>query len=123
VAAFVSTFGHPDAGKTLDQRGIFAKLCSVFLPSYPVDFVQRLVAPIVHEYLAAFRVVILNGPRHAGKTTLMRVMAGPRGQMRNLDDPTELAAAINDPVGFILTRARPLFMTRCNGVANRSFVR
>ena len=40
----------------------------------------------------------------------MRVMAGPRGQMRNLDDQTELAAAINDPVGFILTSARPLFI-------------
>lgn len=75
-----------------------------------MDLVQRLVEPIAHEYLGAFRVVILNGPRQAGKTTLMRVMAGRGRHIRNLDDPTELAAATNDPVGFVSTGARPLFI-------------
>ncbi len=37
-------------------------------------------------------------------------MAGTRGQIRNLDDPTELAAAHNDPVGFVSANARPLFI-------------
>jgi predicted AAA+ superfamily ATPase len=75
-----------------------------------VNLVQRLLEPIAREYLDAFRVVILNGPRQAGKTTLMRVIARRDGQIRSLDDPTELAAAINDPVGFISTAARPLFI-------------
>jgi uncharacterized protein len=75
-----------------------------------VDLVQRLVEPIAREYLGAFRIVVLNGPRQSGKTTLMRAMAGTRGQIRNLDDPTELAAAHNDPVGFVSGSGRPLFI-------------
>jgi uncharacterized protein len=75
-----------------------------------VDLVQRLVKPIAQEYLKAFRIVVLNGPRQSGKSTLMRAMAGTRGQIRNLDDPTELAAARNDPIGFISGNARPLFI-------------
>ena len=75
-----------------------------------MDLVQRLVEPIAREYLGAFRIVVLNGPRQSGKTTLMRAMAGTRGQIRNLDDPTELAAAHNDPVGFISASARPVFI-------------
>jgi uncharacterized protein len=72
--------------------------------------IQRFVEPMVNEYLGAFRVVVLNGPRQAGKTTLMQIMASEGGQVRNLDDPTELAAATNDPVGFITTAVRPLFI-------------
>jgi uncharacterized protein len=75
-----------------------------------VTLVERLVEPIAQEYLDAFRVVILNGPRQAGKTTLMQVMASKGGQVRNLDDSTELVAAINDPVGFISTSVHPLFI-------------
>ena len=75
-----------------------------------MDLVQRLVEPIAREYLGAFRIVVLNGPRQSGKSTLMRAMAGTRGQIRNLDDPTELAAAHNDPVGFVSANARPLFI-------------
>jgi predicted AAA+ superfamily ATPase len=75
-----------------------------------VDLIQRLIEPIARECLDAFRIVVLNGPRQSGKTTLMRAMAGARGQIRNLDDPTELAAAHNDPVGFISAGARPLFI-------------
>jgi predicted AAA+ superfamily ATPase len=75
-----------------------------------MDLVQRLVEPLATEYLDAFRVVVLNGPRQAGKTTLMQVMASKGGQVRNLDDSTELAAAKNDPVGFISTAVRPLFI-------------
>jgi predicted AAA+ superfamily ATPase len=47
------------------------------------------------------RVVLLAGPRQAGKTTLAKKMAGRNRQFRTLDDPTVLAAAQTDPVGFI----------------------
>jgi predicted AAA+ superfamily ATPase len=47
------------------------------------------------------RVVLLAGPRQAGKTTLAKKIAGRNRQFRTLDDPTVLAAAQTDPVGFI----------------------
>jgi predicted AAA+ superfamily ATPase len=47
------------------------------------------------------RVVLLAGPRQAGKTTLAKKMAGRNRQFRTLDNPTVLAAAQTDPVGFI----------------------
>ena len=43
---------------------------------------------------------MLNGPREAGKKTLMRqLIQVTGGELRNLDDETLLAAALRDPVG------------------------
>ncbi len=49
--------------------------------------------------LADTPVVLVNGPRQVGKTTLVRALPGRR--YLNLDDATVLAAARADPVGFI----------------------
>ncbi|MGI8696972.1 MAG: ATP-binding protein [Mycobacteriales bacterium] len=72
---------------------------------------ERSVAALVDEYLSGLRVVVLNGPRQAGKTTLMRqLIASGDGELRNLDDETQLAAARRDPVGFVASGRRPLYL-------------
>lgn len=61
------------------------------------------------ETVAARRVTVVSGPRQAGKTTLVRGLLGrTSGEMRNLDEPGVLAAAISDPVGFAALGERPL---------------
>ncbi len=47
------------------------------------------------------RVVVLAGPRQAGKSTLLRTLAGGDMAAFTLDDQTTLAAATADPAGFI----------------------
>lgn len=63
---------------------------------YPRGIEQR-----IREDLGDTRVVLLSGPRQAGKTTLAKKVAGPGMKFLTLDDPTTLAAARNDPTGFV----------------------
>jgi predicted AAA+ superfamily ATPase len=56
-------------------------------------------------------VLVLNGPRQAGKSVLMhQLMVASGGEFRNLDDDAQRAAARRDPTGFIATGARPLYI-------------
>lgn len=65
-----------------------------------MEELPRRLEPIVEEALEAFRVVVITGPRQAGKTTLVhRALAG-RGTFARLDDEATLQAALADPVGF-----------------------
>ena len=61
----------------------------------------RFVEQRVREALADTRVVLLCGPRQAGKTTLARRIAGDAIPFVTLDDATALDAATADPVGFV----------------------
>jgi hypothetical protein len=61
----------------------------------------RFAAAQVEQALADTRVVLLAGPRQAGKTTLAQSLAdGPRS-FQTLDNATTLAAATRDPTGFV----------------------
>jgi uncharacterized protein len=68
-----------------------------------VEYVPRHAATLVAEALADTRVVILNGARQVGKSTLAeRVLReAPRWTARFLDDPQTRLAAAEDPVGFL----------------------
>lgn len=62
---------------------------------------KRIVETRVKEALEDTPVVLLVGPRRAGKTTLVRsIKTGERAYL-TLDDKTTLDSALDDPVGFI----------------------
>jgi predicted AAA+ superfamily ATPase len=65
--------------------------------------VPRHAESLVAEALADTRVVLVNGARQAGKSTLTRLAAGdrPGTVIRLLDDPATLRAAKDDPTGFV----------------------
>lgn len=64
--------------------------------------IPRRLAAKVAEALADTRVVVLAGPRQAGKTTLMRELCASSGRpLRSLDDESNLLAARRDPKGFV----------------------
>lgn len=68
-----------------------------------IDYVPRQAATLVSEALSDTRVVIINGARQVGKSTLAeRVLReAPRWQARFLDDPQTRLAAESDPVSFL----------------------
>jgi predicted AAA+ superfamily ATPase len=65
--------------------------------------VARRAQALVGEALADTRVVLVNGARQAGKSTLTRLATADRADttVRLLDDPAVLRAAQEDPVGFV----------------------
>lgn len=65
---------------------------------------RRLTGPI-EEALLDTPVVVIAGPRQAGKSTLAEhVVAGHAGTWLSLDDAATLDAARTDPVGFVAGR-------------------
>jgi hypothetical protein len=63
---------------------------------------SRHITPLLHEALADTPVVLLNGARQTGKSTLIQALAEQQGRRYlTLDDHVTLAAASSDPAGFI----------------------
>ncbi len=62
---------------------------------------ERFVEHRVEEALSDTPVVLITGPRRAGKTTLVRKMGEAGRTYITLDDQTALEAARTDPSGFI----------------------
>lgn len=69
----------------------------------PPDLIPRHAESLVCEALDDTRVVLVNGARQAGKSTLTRLAAGrrPGTVTRLLDDPATLRAARQDPTDFV----------------------
>lgn len=65
------------------------------------NFVDRKIRPIVETALTDTRVVLITGPRQAGKTTLARQFENSSRPYITLDDAGTLNAARSDPTGFI----------------------
>ena len=63
--------------------------------------IARRIQPRIEEALRDTRVVLIVGPRQAGKTTLARLHATERRPFLTLDDAATLAAARADAAGFI----------------------
>ncbi|MGW2664157.1 ATP-binding protein [Nocardia tengchongensis] len=62
----------------------------------------RHATDAVRDALSDTRVVLVNGARQSGKSTLVRAVAGDRAATwRDLDRPDDRQAAIVDPVGFV----------------------
>ncbi len=66
------------------------------------EIYSRLVEPRLIEALADTPVVLIHGPRQCGKTTLARMVGEARGYAYfSFDDDVVLAAARQDPMGFV----------------------
>ena len=61
----------------------------------------RYIQPRIVEALVDTPVVLISGPRQAGKTTLVRQLAGEHRKFISLDDELTLLAARQDPVGLV----------------------
>src|SRR5580658_7003082 len=65
---------------------------------------QRYIANPISEALKDTPVIVINGARQTGKSTLCRQLLADGtfdGQIMTMDDPTTLAAAQADPLGFL----------------------
>lgn len=83
------------------MAGIRVKNSRMALSASPSHIIDRKVRPLVEMALADTRVVLIVGPRQAGKTTLARQFTGIDRPYITLDDAGALSAARTDPVGFI----------------------
>lgn len=80
------------------------------MASQPALF-ERNTTPALEVALADTPVVLVVGPRQAGKTTLCRLVADRRGaRFLSLDDAATLAAASADPPGFIAALDGPVLL-------------
>lgn len=71
----------------------------------------RHIHLLLDEALADTPVVLLNGARQTGKSTLAQTLARERGwRYLTLDDRVVLAAAKNDPTGFVAGLSGPVVM-------------
>lgn len=61
----------------------------------------RRMTPIALEVLGGLRALVVNGPRQAGKSTLVRHVQSGRGPVANLDEAALRASAVADPVSFV----------------------
>jgi predicted AAA+ superfamily ATPase len=71
------------------------------VPTLTSGFYPRFLDAPLRAALADTPVVMVTGPRQAGKTTLVREIAGAGWEYRTLDDAAVLEAARRDPVGFV----------------------
>ncbi|MFN9280206.1 MAG: ATP-binding protein, partial [Betaproteobacteria bacterium] len=63
---------------------------------------KRHLEPVLTEALADTPVVLLNGARQTGKSTLVQALAAAQGRRYlTLDDRVVLAAVRDDPAGFV----------------------
>lgn len=86
----------------------------------PSPLIPRHALQQVQAGLHEARVVMVNGPRQAGKTTLVRDQLHPEGvgSFVTLDDDTELAACLADPRTF-LDRPRPVVVDEFQHAGDR----
>lgn len=107
----MTTMGRPDdynlSGQVTTIRAARWPLILSWNTMGPVaearDLVSRHAERLVFEALSDTRVVLVNGARQAGKSTLTRLVAGRAGEatLRLLDDPSTLRAATDDPTEFV----------------------
>jgi len=77
-----------------------------------MNAIQRHIQPKVLEDLKVFPVVYINGPRQAGKTTLVRELLAKQfgGTFITFDDALERGAAMQNPQGYLRELGYPLII-------------
>jgi predicted AAA+ superfamily ATPase len=80
-----------------------------------MPYVMRALSDTVTRAAKAFPVVVLTGPRRAGKTTLLRKLF-PSASYALLEDPDVVAAARADPRGFLDRLSLPAIIDEIQNV-------
>lgn len=77
----------------------------------PDPFIDRRAIGLAERRLKAARVLVINGPRQVGKTSVLGVLQGSLGGTYvSLDRTADLRAARTDPTGFVTGFDEPLFI-------------
>ena len=66
-----------------------------------MDLLPRAVDPWAREVLGASPILVVEGARQVGKSTLVRVLADGPDVFTTMDDDLTRAFARDDPVGFL----------------------
>lgn len=69
-------------------------------------YIKRAVEDVVVKVANTFPVLLVTGPRQAGKSTMLEKLAGPNREVVTLDDPVIRHLANNDP-GLFMQRYKP----------------
>lgn len=73
-------------------------------------YYHRTVEPYILEAAQQFRVILITGPRQAGKTTLLQHLCEPDRRYVTLDDPNLRLLATDDPALFMQQFPPPLLI-------------
>ncbi len=66
-----------------------------------MDYIKRIIEPVIKELCGSFAVVAVTGPRQAGKSTTLKKIFGAKYRYISLDDLEVRAFAVKDPKAFI----------------------
>lgn len=74
--------------------------------------INRRLQPLILKALESFPAVYINGPRQAGKTTLVRELMAKnfKSKFITFDDALERAAATRNPLGYMRDSGTPLII-------------
>ena len=73
------------------------------------EALERWLTPVLAELMATFRVLIVQGARQVGKSTLVQALATSHAAaMIDLDDPFQLDTFRHDPGGVLAPLRRPI---------------
>ena len=67
----------------------------------------RSLSPYIQRISGKFKALLINGPRQAGKTTLLKNTGDKKRAYVSLDNPQDLLKAKTDPKGFLDTYPPP----------------
>jgi len=73
-------------------------------------YIKRAVEDVVVKVANTFPVLLVTGPRQAGKSTMLEKLAGPNREVVTLDDPVIRHLASNDPGLFIQRYTPPVLI-------------
>jgi uncharacterized protein len=76
-----------------------------------VSLIDRLIGPSIDTLIDEEPVVIVQGPRACGKTTLVRQLSARRSRdLLDVGQPSEFAVATQDPAAYLAGRDEPVFI-------------
>jgi hypothetical protein len=75
-----------------------------------MPFHHRLLEKALKAAARSFPAILVTGPRQSGKTTLLRHFGGKAADVRSLEDPHVRRQALADPVGFLASLKKPVFL-------------